>query len=282
MPPQISQLFVYPIKSCAGISVTHFQFDEKGPLFDRRWMLVDNKTGIFLSQREIPKMALISTSIEDGKVWASQSSDKNIDENHCLLTEGELIDVTIWSDKVRGYDCGEEAANWFSQILNHECRLVYQGDCQRIVDENYADKGTTVGFADGFPLLVVAQSSIDVLNTACEAEINEVNFRPNVVVENTAAFAENNWRSLTVGSLDTAAGIVEMMVVKACERCVIPALNPKTAMREASILPVLIEYCRRDKKLYFGQNLTFKYSSNLEIKVGQALIIDENIMEISK
>lgn len=282
MSPQISQLFVYPIKSCAGISVPHFQFDERGPLFDRRWMLVDNKTGIFLSQREIPQMALISTRIEDGKVWASQSFDDSIDENHCLLTEGELIDVTVWSDNIRGYDCGDEAASWFSQVLNHQCRLVYQGNCPRIADEKYADKGIMIGFADGFPLLAIAQSSIDVLNNACEADIGAMNFRPNIVVKNTEAFAERNWSSMTAKSLDTVGNSVEMKVVKPCERCVIPALNPNTAKRETSILPVLIEYCRRNKKLYFGQNLTFKYSSNLEIKVGQALIIDEKVALISK
>ncbi len=277
MSPQISQLFVYPIKSCAGISVTHFQFDEKGPLFDRRWMLVDNKTGIFLSQREIPQMALISTRIEDGKVWASQFFDDTIAENHCLLAGGELIDVTIWSDNIRGYDCGEEAANWFSRVLNRECRLVYQGDCLRLADEKYAGKETMVGFADGFPLLVIAQSSVDALNDVCDAQIGAVNFRPNIVVENTIAFAENNWRSLTAGRLSAEGSRVEMTVVKACERCVIPALNPNTGKREASILPVLIEYCRRDKKLYFGQNLTFEYTNNLEIEVGQALIIDEQV-----
>ncbi|MEH6448022.1 MAG: MOSC N-terminal beta barrel domain-containing protein [Oleispira sp.] len=277
MSPQISQLFVYPIKSCAGISVSSFQFDEKGPLFDRRWMLVDSATGVFLSQREVPQLALISTRIEDGQVWASQLLDKTIAEGLCLNERGELIDVQVWSDDVRGYDCGDEAANWFSQVLNRSCRLVYQGDCLRFADEEYADKGTNVGFADGFPLLVVAQSSIDFLNDACEAEISAVNFRPNIVVENSVVFAERNWQSLTASGLLSDANL-EMTVVKSCERCVIPALNPNTAKREPSILPVLLKYCRREKKIHFGQNLTFNYFDKLEVKVGQALTITEKAM----
>lgn len=274
MSPQISQLFVYPIKSCAGISVSSFQFDEKGPLFDRRWMLVDRDTGVFLSQREIPQLVLIATRIEDGKVWASQVSDKTIAESLCLSEQGKLVDVKVWSDDVGGYDCGDKAANWFSQILNHHCRLVYQGDCQRFADEEYAEAGTHIGFADGFPLLVVAQSSIDFLNDACEANISAVNFRPNIVVENTAVFAENNWLSLAVDDVNGGTSI-EMIVVKSCERCVIPALNPNTAKREPSILPVLLKHCRKEKKIYFGQNLTFKFSTELEAKVGQTLVITE-------
>lgn len=254
--------------------MSSFQFDEKGPLFDRRWMLVDSATGVFLSQREIPQLALISTRIEDGQVWASQLLDKTIAEGLCLGEQGALIDVQVWSDDVRGYDCGDEAASWFSQVLNRPCRLVYQGDCQRFADEEYADKGTNVGFADGFPLLVVAQSSIDFLNDACEAEISAVNFRPNIVVENTVVFAERNWRSLTVNDL-VGGATLEMAVVKSCERCVIPALNPNTAKREPSILPVLLKHCRKEKKIHFGQNLTFSYSDKLEVKVGQALIITE-------
>ncbi len=268
MSPQISQLFVYPIKSCTGVSVTDFQLDAKGPLLDRRWMLVDKYTGIFLSQRKIPQMTLISTRIEGGKVWASQSFDASIDQNLCLPREGKLIDIKVWSDNVSGYDCGDEAASWFSQLLGHDCRLVYQGDCERSADEEYAEKGTAVGFADGFPLLVVAQSSIDALSAACsDAEITATNFRPNIVVENTPVFAENSWLALTAQSL-------EMTVVKPCQRCVIPTINPKTAEREKNILPVLLEFCRRDKKIFFGQNLTFKYSEGIEVKVGQTLTIE--------
>lgn len=273
MSPQISQLFVYPVKSCAGISVSSIQFDDKGPLFDRRWMLVDAQTGIFLSQREIPQMALISTRIEDGKVWVGQSLDDSLSADHRLPITGESIAVEIWDDKVRGYDCGDELAAWFSQLLNHECRLVYQGDCERMADEAYAVENTPVSFADGFPLLVVAESSVDVLNAACEGEISSVNFRPNIVVKNTQAFAEKYWKSVVVEEGVSLGGGLDMKVVKRCQRCVIPMLNPYTAKREASILPVLLKYCKEGKEILFGQNLTFKYSVNLVIEVGQSVLI---------
>lgn len=279
MFPQISQLFVYPIKSCAGIPVGHFQFDEKGPLFDRRWMLVDSETGIFLSQREFPQMALISTRIEDGAVWASLSSESSIDavidEEFCLPIEGKLVDVTVWEDDVSGYDCGDAAASWFSKFLGVSCRLVFQGDCSREGSKKYMLDGGEVSFADGFPLLVVAQSSIDALNEVSEAEIGATNFRPNIVVKNTPAFAERLWLSLLVDQSDEQEACLGMTVVKPCERCVIPSLNPKTAKREASIIPALVKYCRVDKKIIFGQNLAFKYFKGAELRVGQSLIINQ-------
>jgi uncharacterized protein YcbX len=273
MTPQISQLFVYPIKSCAGISVSSFKFDEKGPLFDRRWMLVDHKTGIFLSQRSTPKMALISTRIENEAVWVGQSLDNNLVESCRLPTKGERVVVQVWSDTVHGYDCGDKLALWFSQLLNHDCRLIYQGDCQRMADDGYADKETSVSFADGFPLLVVAQASIDVLNDVCDADISAINFRPNIVIKNTSAFAEKKWKEIAAESDNLRGGKLEMAVVKPCERCIIPMLNPYTAEREASILPVLLKYCRDNKKIIFGQNLTFKYFNDLAIKVGQLVSI---------
>lgn len=267
MTPVVSQLFLYPIKSCAGISVSELNFDKKGPLFDRRWMLVDAKTGGFLSQRKLPKMALITTRIEGGRVWAEQKNSNN-EESICLPVDGDVCDVKVWSDEVEGVDCGDKAALWFSQLLDYDCRLIYQADCLRFADTDYAEENTQISFADGFPLLVVAQSSIDRLNADCEgAEISATNFRPNIVVSNTVEFAEKNWLYLQAETL-------EMKVVKPCQRCVIPTINPNTAVKEPSIMPVLLHHCRRDKKIYFGQNLTFISAGDTRISVGQALKIE--------
>jgi len=266
--PRISQLFVYPIKSCAGISVPSLQFDEKGPLFDRRWMLVDAHTGIFLSQRELPEMALISTEINGEEVTAWQSMESNFTECFTLPRTGRLLDISVWSDEVQGVDCGDDAADWFTGLLGRECRLVYQGECVRHADEKYALPGTGVSYADGFPLLVVNQSSIKFLNDECvDGEITAVNFRPNIVVENTEAFSEKAWREISTKS-------VSMKVVKPCERCVIPTLNPKTAVSEKGILTTLVKHCRENKKIYFGQNLTFEYQKGISLTLGQALAID--------
>lgn len=263
MAARINHLFIYPIKSCGGISVSSFQFDKKGPLLDRRWMLVDSATGVFLSQREIPQMALISTHIDGDMVFANQSSNPSLVSTIALPSasaspsidsendSGNLTNVEVWDDAVQGYDCGDELASWFSQLLGQSCRLIYQGQCERFASEKYAEKSTEVSFADGFPLLVVSQSSIDVLNGECESLVGAENFRPNIVIEGVEAFNEESWRELQ-------AKHFVMKVVKPCERCVIPTINPLTAKRESDILAALLKHCRKDGKIYFGQNLTFK------------------------
>lgn len=282
LEPRICQLFIYPIKSCAGISVSEMSFDEKGPLLDRRWMLVDEKTQCFLSQRELHQMCLISTSIVEGgkdkekEVWASQKINPTLNARIKLpsfsnnkIDEQALINVTVWDDHVQGFDCGDEVAYWFSSLLNHQCRLVFQGGCDRMADEKYADKNTAISFSDGFPLLVINKHSVDFLNEHCENSfISSLNFRPNIVVENTEKFSENNWAKLTTQWLD-------MKVVKPCQRCVIPTLNPKTSEPEREILNALIKHCRKDDGIYFGQNLTFKkLNDNAVLSVKDAVLVE--------
>lgn len=255
----INQLFVYPIKSCAGVSVSCMEFDQRGPLLDRRWMLVDAETHVFLTQREFARMCLISTAIIDGEVWASQSCEQQLPARVKLpfidSTQGQ-VNVQVWEDSVQGFDCGDELAGWFSELLSHPCRLIYQGACERTADETFADPNTSISYADGFPLLVVAQSSIDFINKQCQhSSVSAVNFRPNVVIKNTAAFAENNWQALATSTLT-------MKVVKPCQRCVIPTINPETAQQQKDILAALVKFCRRDQKIFFGQNLTFNVLEN--------------------
>ena len=163
--------------------------------------------------------------------------------------------------------------------MNTDCRLVYQGDCQRFASDKYADKHTQVSFADGFPLLAVAQSSIDLLNKDCVAHLDSTHFRPNIVVSNSLAFAEKSWSALTTQTM-------LMKVVKPCERCVIPTINPRTAQTEPAILTALKTHCIDNNRIIFGQNLTFKTlnagfiddKNSLHIQqklsVGDVLLID--------
>jgi hypothetical protein len=268
--PRISQLFIYPIKSCAGISVSSLQFDEKGPILDRRWMLVDAQSGVFLTQRQLPRMALISTHINGAEVSARQAMDCELPESCILPIVGKRVDVSIWSDDVSGFDCGDEAADWFSALLRHECRLIYQGECERHADKKYAASGTEISYADGFPLLVVNQASIKLLNDDCAGgEITAANFRPNIVVVNAEAFSEKTWGDLSTEN-------VSMKVVKPCERCVITTINPNTAVSDKNILSVLAKYCRDNNKIYFGQNLTFEYLDGITLTVGESLTIGVN------
>jgi uncharacterized protein YcbX len=250
----VSKLFIYPIKSCAPVAVDSLSFDRYGPQGDRRFMLVDHE-GKFLTQRALPKMAHITPELvysDGGGLQQLNVSASGYPELIIPLEDQQqsekLFPVSVWKDTLPAQDCGEEAAAWFSSFLNQDCRLVIlPADSQRQVDLTRAEPGRYVGFADGYPLLVVSQASLDFLSDKVGRQIHVERFRPNIVIEGSEAFAEQEWRSLLLeqGQLD---------LVKRCERCVIPTRNMETLEREADVLDILKQYYRIDGRIIFGQN----------------------------
>lgn len=255
----IDRLLIYPIKSCAAIELDCMTFDSIGPCHDRRYMLV-NEAGVFLTQRQQPKMAhIIPKLTESGLVVQAEGmSDCHISHTH------QESSVTVWRDQVAAYDCGDDSARWFSEYLNVSCRLVAMpaGDVRRI-DPDYVTSDRYVGFADGFPLLVINQASIDFLSGQLGRSLDPLRFRPNLIISGTEAFSEQFWKSLVLSDHQ------RIDLVKPCERCVIPLRDRVTLEREADVTEVLKQHCRPDKKIIFGQNgLTYGVE---QLKVGQAI-----------
>lgn len=249
----ISRLFIYPVKSCAPVEVQSFQFDTFGPRGDRRFMLVD-LNGKFLSQRQLPAMAHIHPAIQwrdDGQMDGLLLSCKG--HGDFLLELGDMrksvIDVRLWDDVVAANDCGDAVAQWFSAVLQRDCRLVLLPvDSQRQVSLKRAEPGRYVGFADGYPLLVVSQATLDYLSRQVGRDVRVERFRPNVVVKGDhQAFDELQWQKL-----QSEGGY--MALVKPCERCVIPTRDLMTLEREADVLDVLKNEFRINGKIIFGQN----------------------------
>jgi uncharacterized protein YcbX len=241
----VSKLFIYPIKSCGPVPVQQLQFDECGPKGDRRFMLVD-EAGQFLTQRTLPAMAYISPVITDNGLVVNAPEQPEL--TVLYPRTGEDSRVMVWKDEISATDCGDEAAAWFSQYLGIPARLVAVSPAtQRQVSRKYAEEGELVGFADGYPLLVALQESLDYLSGVVGRTLDIERFRPNIVVQGAAAFAEREWRGLR-------AHQGYMPLVKPCERCVIPTRDLLTQQREADVLTALKEYCRLDGRIIFGQN----------------------------
>lgn len=253
----LSEMHLYPIKSCGGFSVTSASLDRFGMVGDRRWMLVDDQN-VALTQRECAVMALIHTQLSaNGLNINLRGESLGIEipaDSMAAHTE-----VTVWGDKVQALDAGEEAAQWLSERLALPCRLVYMPDeSQRPVDKNFATEGETVSFADGFPLLLISQASLDDLNGRLEDPVPMNRFRPNLVVSGCAPFEEDTWRRIRIGD-------VEFDLPKPCSRCVMPSIDQATGMRDKAINPVLASYRRRDGRIYFGQNLLYRDMGILNI-----------------
>jgi uncharacterized protein YcbX len=259
----VSQLRIYPIKSCAGIRISQATLSAYGLESDRRWMLID-QDGQFLSQRTHPRMALICVAISDDHVAVSASGAPPLVFFADSSRGAQAFTVGIWRDSVRVYDCGDAPGLWFSEFLNCKCRLVVLDDTyRRVVDADWT-QGTSASttLTDGFPLLVIGENSLNDLNArllqkgAPQADIRQ--FRPNVVLRGLEPYEEDYLDTLTMLANEKE---VIIKLVKPCTRCVITTVNQDLGERNSGWnnepLETLCTYrsnARVGGAISFGQN----------------------------
>ena len=239
-------LYYYPIKSCRGASLDEADVGPRGIAADRHWMVVD-ADGNFLSQRELPRMALIEPRLRNGtlEVAAPETEPLTIPTGRA----GNRATVTVWDDRCVAIDEGDEAATWFSSALDVEARLVRMPDDEtRRVDPTYAGMDDQVGFADGFSFLLTSRASLDELNRRMPAPLPMNRFRPNIVVDGAEPFEEDRWRTIRIDG-------IAFTVAKPCARCAITTTDQNTAERSKEPLRTLATFRKADAGVMFGQNL---------------------------
>ena len=253
----LSAITLYPVKSLAGISVTHWPVTKTGLLYDRKWMLID-EAAQFLSQRKLPKMALIKTALTETHLILSAPDMENLSLT-LTPTGGAIISSTIWHDQCDARSVSREADQWLSQFLKQDCRLVYQPDEMiRQVDPHYANHNDTVAFADGFPFLIISENSLASLNQAMQLNLPMTRFRPNLVISGCPGYAEDSWREISIGAID-------FRLTKPCSRCSVPAIDPETAQTGKEPLTTLSRIRKWENKIYFGQNALHNQSGTLSV-----------------
>ncbi|MBD2090766.1 MOSC domain-containing protein [Microcoleus sp. FACHB-1515] len=242
----LTQLNIYPVKSAAGIALRSAQAQLRGLEFDRRWMITDLR-GKFMTQRQFPRMALIQTQIEAGKLHLSAAGMESI---AVVPTENSPVKVEVWGDRCSAIPADDVVNGWLSKFLDRPCQLVYMpDDAVRPVDRNYAvDERDRVSFADGFPYLLISEASLADLNSRLATPLPMNRFRPNFVVSGCEPFAEDGWRKIRIGSIG-------FHLVKLCSRCVITTVDQATGDRGQEPLATLGSYRLRKGKILFGQNL---------------------------
>lgn len=244
---QVTGLVIYPVKSLRGIALEQLSIGALGPQGDRRFVVVGSD-GRFLTQRQFPRMCLVAVAQQDDMLQLTAPGHPElILDPHAAATA--RTPVVVWRDTIAACDMGDAAAAWFSAYLGVAARLYFMPeDSVRAVDPAYARAGDRVGFADGFPLLLTAQASLDDINQALPAAIGMERFRPNVVISGTSAYAEDGWRRVRIGA-------IEFEVVKPCSRCVISSIDPHTGEKQGLVAQTLARLRRRGDAVYFGQNL---------------------------
>lgn len=245
----LSEINIYPVKSLGGISLTEAEVTDRGLKYDRRWMLVDHD-GNFITQRVFPQMSLIK--VELGKDFLNFVHKTNSDFNFAVPLNNfnkEKVEVVVWDDKVNAEYVGNEADDWFSDVLKIKCRLVHMPDeSKRFVDKKYALENEVVSFADAYPFLMIGQESLNDLNSRLKEKVKMNRFRPNLVFSGGEAFDEDKIKSFKIGG-------ITFYPVKPCSRCVVTTIEQETGIKEKEPLATLASYRTQNNKVMFGQNL---------------------------
>lgn len=269
----LSEIVIYPVKSCAGISLAQAVLGaaglEAGGVRDREWMLVD-AAGNFLTQREHPRMALVTPRLAGGALELSAPGMPPL-----VLAPGRqagaIRQVRLWDDIVDADDCGDAAAAWFGRAIGVPCRLVRFGeDASRMASTRWTGGAAApTRFADGYPVLVIGAASLDDLNgrlaSAGRAALPMNRFRPNLVVGGLAAFEEDYVEQFTLGALS-------LRPVKPCPRCPMPSVDQATGIVGANPLDILQAYRRKaqlDDAICFGMNCIVTAGAGGHVQVGQ-------------
>jgi uncharacterized protein YcbX len=257
-PIILKQIFIYPVKSLAGISLSSANLTPLGLEYDRRWMIVD-KQGRFITQRLYPQLSMLGTTIQSDDIVLTCPDGSSI-KLPLSIANAPVVNTRVWKDTVDAYVMRQAQNDWISQYLGCECRFVYMPDDSiRQVDQQYASSARDrVSFADGFPFLLISQASLDDLNQRLqEKNIEPVpiqRFRPNLLVKGCEAFAEDSWKSFRIG--DNL-----FHVVKPCSRCIMTTVDPATGQKGREPLDTLMQYRKRGQQAYFGQNVLLDLDS---------------------
>lgn len=243
---EVKSLFIYPVKSLAGIQLHEAEVCLEGFRNDRRWMLVD-ADGTFISQRSFPELALFNCALKKDLMEIRYGSESI--SFPLIPGEGSYRNVSVWGTHFMGQNINQEVSEWFSDLLNNPVSLVYMGkDSNRIKTFDKAPYNSRVSFADGYPYLLVGTASLDHLNSRLNGSISMNRFRPNIVVNTSEPHEEDNWYGFRTED-------VYFKNIKPCARCIMTTIDQETASKGKEPLNTLSKYRKEANKIYFGTNL---------------------------
>lgn len=267
----MTSLARYPVKSCRGQQLAAATLEPWGLAGDRRWMVVDD-AGAAITAREVHRLLLVRPELTEGGLHLSAPGLPALDVATAEATDRVVVDV--WGSRVPAVAAAAAAHAWFSEVVGRSARLVYLDDPRaRPTNPTRTRPDDRVSFADGYPLLLTTQESLDALNEriaegrhAAEGPLPMTRFRPSVVVQGAPAWAEDDWRVIRISG-------VTFRAVKGCDRCVLTMLDPQTAAKGMEPIATLARYRRWDRKTWFGINLVPDTHERRGMRVGDEIEI---------
>ncbi len=273
--PTLSDLYIYPIKSAAGIAVNEAQMTVRGLNYDRRWMVVDAQ-GKFITQRRFPRMALIEVAIAD----QLQITAPGMPELLVPLTaeSSKRVKVEVWGDDCEAIALPQKVKQWFTQFIGIDCQLVYMPDnSHRPTDHGKFGSEHLVSFADAYPYLLISEASLVGLNQKLSAQqkspVPMSRFRPNLVIKgDVKPHAEDSWQQIQIGE-------AVFDLPKLCARCSIPNVDTQTGDRTKEPAQTLATYRAWDKNIWFGQNCLQRGTSDITLRVGDQIKVLQTVRQ---
>jgi len=254
VPLTLSAINRFPVKSCRGHALQQAVVEPWGLAGDRRWLVVDDD-GALLTAREHRRLLLVTPTVRpDGGLELTSLDAPALSVD--VPAGGPLVPVRVWNSQLVAALAAPEANAWFGKVLGRSARLVHLDDpTRRHPNPAFARPDDLVSFADGYPLLATTTASLAALNDwiaegprADEGPLPMIRFRPNVVIDGSAAWDEDGWRRLRIGDAVFRA-------VKGCDRCVMTMTDPETTERGKEPIATLARYRRWDGETWFGMNL---------------------------
>jgi len=257
----LKELYIYPIKSLAGISVQSAKAEEMGFENDRRWMLIDDENQ-FITQRNHPNLSQFYPKISEDKISINYYDKKH--EFSINETLDEPLFSKVWDDETNVVEVNKATSKWFSEVLGFSCKLVKiinNGD--RKHSSSKLNTVLNVSLADGYPYLLIGSESLNFLNEKLEEKITMARFRPNIVISSSVAHEEDSFGNFQIGN-------VKFQNAKPCGRCIMINNDPKNGIVKKEPLKTLSKYRKVENSILFGTNVMCLNEG--EIKVGDALV----------
>ncbi|AES65110.2 putative molybdenum cofactor sulfurtransferase [Medicago truncatula] len=293
---KVSGIFIYPVKSCRGISLSQAPLTPSGFRWDRQWMVVNSK-GRACTQRVEPKLALVEVEFPPeafDEHWEPTTDSFMVLKapgmeplKVCLNKQYEVADdITVWEWTGSAWDEGAEASQWFSDYLGNPTKLVRFNTASEVrkVDPDYVEGQYQTFFSDGYPFLIASQESLDALNELLEEPILMNRFRPNILVEGCEPYSEDLWRDFKISSFSFQGA-------KLCYRCKIPTINQETAKVGPEPNETLMKYRsgqiirpndKNKKRVYFGHDIVWNWMESSAKEDGKVLKLGDPVYVIKK
>ena len=282
MTIEVTALYIYPIKSCAGVALSRASLKASGFEYDRNWVVVDHHDR-FVTQRSLPKMASITVNLNESDLILSHPSQQALKVSLKRDASAQACEVTVWRDLCSATDEGDEAAEWLTTVLGRyhgeplRLKRIANDAWRAVRDETTQEQIGKTAFSDQYPYLVANQASLSVLNQQLVQQNCSVvpmnRFRPNIVLQGLAAFGENDIESVCCVEQDYS-----LIMSKYCERCSVITVDQASGTRGQSRGEPLrtlanMQVHPNKRGAFFGQNAVLGKGDGNWITVGDIVVI---------